>query len=194
MSFLEVRNCTDTEVFTVQAGVLKQKFIDKGYDNAILDYEIQRAINTERKTLLEIKPKKDPDEKLKWAMLTSFSIQHKQVQNIVKKHWEVLRQDNVLGKLLPGDAKVIFRGAPSLQGRIAPNVINPPSRPSFFHNMTGFYPCRKCDVCQHNTLDKRKITEFTSTTTGKKYTVKPFCTCSTRYIVTSLLAHATNNT
>lgn len=79
-------------------------------------------MNIERKTLLEIKPKKDPDEKLKWAMLTSFSIQHKQIQNIVKKHWEVLRQDNILGKLLPGEAKVIFRGAPSLQGQIAPNV------------------------------------------------------------------------
>lgn len=130
-----------------------------------------------------LKPEKEPDEKFKWAVLTSPSIQHKKIKNIIRKHWEVLRQDNILCTLVPEEAKVIFRGAPTLQGRVTPNVINPPAHPSFFHDLTVFFPCRKCVVCQHNTLERRKVTEFTSTVTGRRYTIKSFCTCSTGYIV-----------
>lgn len=177
------RNCTDVDTFISQAEVLKQRFLDKGYNQADLDTELQRVTNIDRNTLLVTKQKRDPDTTYKWALSTTYSIQHKQIKSIMRKHWGVLRQDNILGKILPEQAKIIFRGAPSLQGQVAPNIINPPARPSFFHDWTGFYPCKKCVVCRHNIPIRRKLTEFTSTVTGKRYTIKPFCTCNTRYIV-----------
>lgn len=177
------RNCTEKETFFEQAKILKSRFEDKGYNTDDLNLEIQKAVSIDRKSLLEVKPKKESDGRFRWALLTSFSTQHRQIKNIMRKHWGVLKQDSILGPLIPEGANVIFRGVPSLKGQIAPNIINPPTRPLFFHDWTGFFPCRKCTVCQHNNIRTRKVSEFASTVTGRRYTIKPFCTCSTRFVV-----------
>lgn len=176
------RNCTETDTFLTQAGTLKQKFLDKGYNTKNIEVELQRVTNIDRGSLLVVKPKKELDKKFKWAMLTSFSIQHKQIKTIIKKHWDVLKNDKILNTTLPEQAKIIFRGAPALQNRIAPKIINPPVRSSFFHDLVGFFPCKKCVVC-HNLLGRRKTVAFRYTVTNKKYTINHFSTCSTKYVV-----------
>lgn len=40
-----------------------------------------------------------------------------------------------------------------------------------------------CIVCQHSASGKGKMVEFTSSITHKKYPIKQFCTCGTKYIV-----------
>ena len=116
-------------------------------------------------------------------MLTSFSKQHKLIKSIVSKHWNILRNDRILATVLPERARVIFRGAPTLQSKIAPNIINPPTRPSFFFQLVGYHPCKKCTVCKYNISSRSKNLEFRSTVTGKTYPIKHFCTCSTKYVV-----------
>lgn len=123
-------------------------------------------------------------------MFTSFSTQHKQVKAILSKHWGILKNDRILNTVLPDRAKIIFRGAPTLRSKIAPNIINPPIRQPFFHEMEGFYSCRKCTVCQHNSGIGRKTVSFTSTVTQKWYPVKQFCTCTTSYIVYLITCHS----
>lgn len=85
--------------------------------------------------------------------------------------------------MLPEQAKVTFRGVPSLQSKIAPNIINPPVRPSFFHNLVGYYPCKKCVGYLHNTRGRSKSLEFKSMTTNSVYPIRVFYTCATRHIV-----------
>lgn len=97
-------------------------------------------------------------------------------------HWSVLKNDRILGTLLPERPKVIYKGAPSLRSKIASNVINPPVRASFFHNLIEYYPCKRCTVCQFNICGRRAI-QFTFTITKRIYPIKHFCTCATTNIV-----------
>lgn len=66
------------------------------------------------------------------VLLTNFSIQHKQIKDIIHRHWKVMKNDTILGPTLPEHVGVIYRGAMPLKGQIAPNVIDPPASPRSF--------------------------------------------------------------
>lgn len=102
---------------------------------------------------------------------------------IFSKHWQVVKEDHIIGPLLPDKADVIYIGAPSLQMRLASNIIKPPSQPTFFHNLKGYYPCKKCNVCLHNFLGRKKTISFILNVTQRSYFIKPFITCATTNIV-----------
>lgn len=176
------RNCTDCDTFMVQARMLKDRFVEKGYSSSDLDKEIENACKVDREALLQDRPK-EPNDAFKWSFLTSFSTQHRHIKRIFQHHWDVLKTDKILGPLLPETPKVVFRGVPSLRNKLAPNVIDPPKKTSFFHNWTGFHPCKRCLVCQHNTCGRRTSHEFSSTVTGRTYAIKQFSTCATTGIV-----------
>lgn len=177
------RNCSKTSDFLVQSQLLKKRFLEKGYGLDHLDEEINAVLAVERTATLTERPKNTSDSSFKWAFTTTHSIQSKQVKNILKKHWRVLLNDRLLGPVLPERAPVIFRGARSIQGQIAPNVIDPPKKISFFQDCKGFYPCRKCNVCHHNSAGRQKLLTFTSTVTSRVYHMKEFATCASQYIV-----------
>lgn len=96
--------------------------------------DINKTSAVDRNTLLVDHSKSTQDNKYKWSFFTTFSIQHRQIKEIFNKHWKVLRSDRYLGPVLPKRAGVIYRGARSIQGQIAPNVFNPPRTISFFNN------------------------------------------------------------
>lgn len=147
-------NCTDIEVFQQQAEVFKTKLVQKGYRSGDLDGDIAKA--TWMSTLLEDNPKSTQDNKFRWSFFTAFSTQYKQIKKITNKHWKVLRNDRFLGPVLLERAGVIFRGAWSIQGEIAPNIIDSPKRVSFFQQCKGYYPYHRCNVCLHNIGRRRK--------------------------------------
>lgn len=66
---------------------------------------------------------------------------------------------------------------------MAPNVPDPPTRPTCFDNLKGYYLCGKCHACKINIHRGRKITEFTSAGTGVTYPIKTFITCKTKCVV-----------
>ena len=91
--YAEIVQTWDT--FSVQANILKQMFIDKGYDPETIELDLRTTLETNRSFLLEIKPKRKQDDSFKWALLTSFSTQYKQVKSIITKHWEIVREPTV---------------------------------------------------------------------------------------------------
>lgn len=160
----------------------QKKFLDKAYDPMSVHSQYQEVLETDKSSLLLDRPPKDQDNSYKWAIQTSYSVQHKDIKTILSRHWNVLKMDKVLHPLIPEHAKVTFRGAPSLQSKIAPNIINPPVRPSFFHNLNRYYPCKKCVVCCHYINGRSKTSEFSSTVTNRIYQIKGFHTCTSRYV------------
>lgn len=89
----------------------------------------------------------------------------------------------VLGHRLPSQPQVIFKGVTYVKDRVAINVLDPPVRPSFFHNLTGYFKCGNCQVCNLNKCKTRKICDFVSKVTHKNYTVGHFITCSSMHVV-----------
>lgn len=76
--------------------------------------------------------KSTKDTRHKWSFFTTFSIQHRQIKDILAKHWKVLNSDRYLGPVLPECAGVLYRGAQPIGGEIAPKDIDPPKRIPFF--------------------------------------------------------------
>lgn len=177
------RNCSSTSDFMRQAQFLKERFVAKGYLPSTIDNEIIRISNIDRNTLMTEHPKPTSDDKLKWSMFTQFSIQHRQIKHILNRHWGVLKSDPVLGPVLPNNAGVTFRGAPSLRDHISHNVINLPVKASFFPETIGYHPCKRCNVCRYNLYGRKRTETFQSSVTSITYPMKHFTTCATRFIV-----------
>ena len=53
----------------------------------------------------------------------------------------------------------------------------------FLSGLTGYYQCRRCQVCSLNRCRARRTTDFASTVTSKSHTIEPFITCSTEGVV-----------
>ena len=169
--------------FVTQAESLKVKFVEKGYSPAKVDEDIDPVFKTDRNSLIVEKPKRPPDDRFKWAFTTQYSVQHKRIKSILNQHWNVLKSDSLLGPVLPDRPGVVFRGAMALRNKLAPNVSDPPTKPSFFPEMIGFHACRRCNVCLLNVFTSRRIDSFTSTVTSTIYHMRDFVTCDTRYVV-----------
>lgn len=95
------RNCTDVDTYVVQASILKQRFIEKGYDELSLNSEIQQVAMVNRCSLLTPKPPRESDNTYKCSMLTTFFVQHKEIKNIINRRWGILKNDHILETLLP---------------------------------------------------------------------------------------------
>lgn len=55
--FLQLRkNCSGTETFKTQTMVLRQRFLDKGYDQIEVDFELQNTLGVDSGSLLVVKP------------------------------------------------------------------------------------------------------------------------------------------
>lgn len=177
------RNCSTSGDFVKQAHFLKERFVAKGYQPSVIDQEITRISGIDQDTLITERPKLTPDDRFKWSMFTQFSIQHRQIKHILNRHWRVLKSDPVLGPVLPINAGVTFRGAPSLRDHISHNVIEPPNKTSFFPEAKGYYPRKRCNVCMYNLCGRKKSETFQSSVTSIIYHMKHFTTCATRFIV-----------
>lgn len=128
------RNCTLTEDFLIQSVMLKNRFLEKGYKSIDLDTETNRISKLDRVSLLKARPKTAMDNKFGWSFFTTYSVQSRQIKEIFKKHWGILQNDRFLGPAIPERAGVIFRGAQSIQGQIAP-VIDPPKTSLSYNNV-----------------------------------------------------------
>lgn len=178
------RNCSNLEQFYREASILKSRFQSKGYDSSTLDSLILEVGNRDRRDLLLDKPPRAEDrEDFGLAFITTYSSQHWAIKRIIKKHWPVIKNDRILGPLLSEKPRVLFRGATSFRHMLAPNVPDPPVRLSFFGDLKGFSPCRRCAVCKVNTVKDRRLTEFTSVNTGLTYPIKSLITCTTKCVV-----------
>lgn len=116
--------------------------------------------------------------------VTTYSIQHRTVGHMIKKLWHILTNDLTLNTILRAKPQVVYRGAHSLRGAVATNIIDPPAiKRGFFDNLTGFYQCRRCRVCSLNRFSHRRTHTFRSSSTQVEFVIMPFITCSTKGVV-----------
>lgn len=177
------RNCSNHAEFLAQADILMKRFLEKGYVETSLRNTLDEVAEIDRCTLLEIK-KPHRERVPTIPFITTYSSQHNSIAKLLKKHWHVLKNDHVLGPILPAKPQVIYRGAPSLKNRVAPNVLDPPlTKKGFFEYMIGFYQCRRCRVCSLSGCAHRRTHNFISTSTQMEFEIRSFITCSTERVV-----------
>lgn len=85
----------------------------------------------DRDTLLSENKQQEPLCR-EFNIILDFNVQFRQVEKIIKKHWDILRRDRFLGSMLPAPPWLIYRKAPTLKDLIAPGVIDPPQETEMF--------------------------------------------------------------
>ena len=172
-----------SQIFLVQSNILMNRFLEKGYDQGTLTSTLNEVKGIDRIDLLRTKPR-DTSKLPVVPFVTTFSTQHFSVKKLLKKHWHILKNDPILGPVLPDNPQVIFKGGSALRHKLAPNVLEPPViKTTFLNSFTGFYQCRKCRVCSLSGCEHRRTHLFVSTATGEQHTIKPFITCATEGVV-----------
>lgn len=109
------------------------------------------------------------------------------MENIIKKHWSILKQDPHLSQCISDKPKFTYRRAPSIKGQIAPSKTkfstswkNQTMKQLTLIPLLGMFQCKKalCLTCQNVTHGKKSFTH-----NGKTFTFNSFYNCSTSYVV-----------
>lgn len=177
-------NCIEIDDYRAQAGVLKDRHVEKGYDSNSLQNIIEQVGTIDRSSLLgegTRKPNKGGAPLV--PFITTFSTQHNQIKRIIRNHWHLLSNGRVIKTFLPTNPQVVFRCVPSLRDNVAPNVVDPTKKLAFFQNLIGYHQCQKCQVCSLNRNRIRKTEVFVSTSTSVEHRIESFITCSTTGVV-----------
>lgn len=122
------RKCTRVDDFNIQANILTNRFIEKGYSFDVLSQTLSKVQELDREQFMVEKPKMTNEEtNFSWPFITGYSHQHYMIKKLVCKHWHILKNDHILGSTLPDRPQVVFRGVPSLKDTLAPGFCDPPT-------------------------------------------------------------------
>ena len=132
--------------------------------------------------MLVPKPKKEFKNEV--PFISGFPRQYRQVEAVFKRHWHILMKDKDLAKSISDVPKFIYKRAPGLRNKIAPNVPDPPKKLVTFLDGSGFHYCTRCEACKTTRKSgaSKKLTQFKSNATGESFKIKPFITCGSDHV------------
>lgn len=133
------RNCLTIGDFQTQSEILKEHFIEKGYDPQRLDVVINEIKEMPREECLRNTLVTRTSTDHEWSFISSFHSQCKEVEAIFKAHWHFLSLDKTLKPVLILVPKFIYRKAP----KVVKRILDPPSRLPSFWDKDGFCCCGK---------------------------------------------------
>lgn len=154
------RNCTHIRDYDDQAVILTKKFQEKGYDLQ----HIQKAVDRYREGITNRDGPTSDKEHHGTLFITRYNDQHWAIKKAVQKHWPILGQDKVLGRMPPKKTQVVFRQATNVISLIAPSrlrekhTLKADNIPHFF-NITGCHKCKlsKCKACKFISHGKKNL-------------------------------------
>ena len=82
------RICSETSEVIKNLKDLKDVFIRRGYHSKILDHHFERAMNVDRKMLLENKEKTSTQGNLPLVLTRNKTLSN--IKNDIDKHWHIL--------------------------------------------------------------------------------------------------------
>lgn len=158
------RNCSNIMDFQCKAIEMKDRFQQRGYPTSKISLAYQRALGTERESLLVKKPKSSSTPRIVFS--TEYSPLAGRVKNIIHKHWNILKSNPTLNSISSTPPLITFRRSCNLRDRLVHSETkNMPSKVSWLPNQPqGFYRRGHCAQCS-NSSDIKYVTH---PRTGKK--------------------------
>ncbi|XP_040275624.1 uncharacterized protein LOC120990787 [Bufo bufo] len=146
------RNCSTMKKFKKQAADLRVRFRERGY----------------------------PDEILRTAYETACS-EKRDIKNVLSRHWDILKADPDLDKVLGSYPQITFRKGRSLRDRLVNSHFQPPERTGNWlsRKPMGTFKCGSCTACGQI----KKAISFTCSSNNKEYYIKDFINCLTTGVV-----------
>ncbi|KAM4701880.1 LOW QUALITY PROTEIN: peripheral-type benzodiazepine receptor-associated protein 1 [Discoglossus pictus] len=173
------RNCDTIEEFKIKASELKTRLKYRGYPNRVLKNAYKKALAKDRTELLFKRQSKKKEDKTRCIL--SFGTDSEQVNEIIKKHWYLISEDEALKNTLSDHPNITYRRGVNLGDQF----VN-----SFFRNKKeenrnwlaktkGLFRCGNCKACDYIKPEK----SFHHPWTDKVYPINPFYNCLSTHVV-----------
>lgn len=113
-------------------------------------------------------------------LITGFCQQHRQINQILHKYWNLLSMDTTLTSLVSDQPQITFRRAPSLRDKLMYSKHK--TKKSDHITLTRTFICGNCNYCQY--MDTRKDVNLPN---RERFKPKHFVNCRTAGVVYLLL-------
>ena len=172
------RICSEPTDYIKGITSLKDSFLKRGYKEAELDEQLEKADAVPRKNTLTKNTKKENNRIM---MITTYNKTNPDLQNIIKKNWHLLQLDPHIGKLFTEEPMFAFRRNKTIKNLLGRNKFNP-LPPRGITSTGSSEPCtpdKKLKCCKH----VNETTTFKSNITGKSYTIRHTSNCKSSNII-----------
>lgn len=140
------RNCSDESDFEREAKCLRSRFLNRGYSKKCLKKAYLRAKNQNRASLLHNTSCKKANPGVR--LITTYSNQHQQTRDILKKYWYLLMGDEKVAKHLNPYPEITFRRCRSLRDSLVHSHYESHSA-KIKETDRGSRPCHQCSYCRY---------------------------------------------
>ncbi|XP_040212985.1 uncharacterized protein LOC120943646 [Rana temporaria] len=168
------RNCTMTKDFLLQANLLRQRLLLRGYSKSLLRKAFNKAARQSRINLLF--KQKVNTESQPVRFITRYSSHHIEVRNILNKHWSLLTNDPILSNYIGQRPDITFKRSRSLRDKLTSSHYKTNSNQQRPPN--GMMRCGRCNFCPW----VREGTTF-SLPNGEIFTPNFYADCNTQGII-----------
>lgn len=172
------RNNTRESDFQKYAGECLERFRARGYGEQTLSGALKKANSVTRSKLLEERSVGKSSD-CKFRMITTFSDGAGELRTILRKNWNLLKMDPVIGADIPEHPMLTFRKARALRDSLTSSYIIKTTPSVFGNELWGFFPCGKCKAC----VGSKRVLTYEVPGVEKPRPIKRFITCSTQYTV-----------
>lgn len=185
------RTCTKKEDYLEQSKLLMQKFSEKGYEANHIESAFSKYLalydDPSNNDSNNTEPRHQTTPVTQQACFsTQYTSKAFEIQSIIKKNWNILKHDPVLGKTLPDHPNIVFRKPQDLRSLIAPSRVKtstskPTNSWATIFDQKGCYRCgiKNCGTCMYMWHRKKTVVGRD----GKIHPIKQFINCGTEYVV-----------
>src|SRR5215813_2514280 len=166
------RICSKEQDFISDSTELMKSFSQRGYPKHILDSAISKATSHNRASLLETADK-TTDRTQGTPLILTYTPLLPNINNILKKHFNILQTTNKLKDIFPVPPRVTYRRTKNLKSLLVHS--------KFGSNTAGCSPCgsKKCINCAYMTTTDT----VSSSSNGFNLKIKTHITCATENII-----------
>jgi hypothetical protein len=176
--FLRIRRlCSEDEEFKHQCEAMKQNFKQRGYPDTVINKSEKKAAETPRLSTLNYKQKTSAN---RVPVVVTHHPHNPPLRQWLSKHLPILHSSEKMKQAVPAPPVVGERNCRSLRSILMPSCLPCTEQSALLPS--GCFKCTKsrCVLCKEHVVETR---QFTSTTTGERFTIRSHHTCETTNIV-----------
>lgn len=154
------RICAKKDDFDINAEKLRTVLRHQKYPPRVIDDAIKKASELNRADLLENRTKQRDTQRTNLCL--TYSSNYPQVNNILRRHYNILEQSERLKRAFPSAPGVIYRRSRNLKDTLVKSKLN------LSQSNNGCKPCMKtkCLIC------KQMRETSTASSTGSQFNIK----------------------
>ena len=186
--FLRIRrNCTLTEDYIKHSLIMKQHYIKRGYPPDLVECSRIKALNQNRKTLLN-PPNVNSSQNKTTTNIVPLVLTHHptnfQIRKIIMDQWGILKYSEICQKALPDKPLFATRRAKNLKDSLIHSRMNPHLNPgkSGRIDLNNWVECRRkeCELCARLMCQPMSAK---STSTGKTHNIPDDSQCTMTNVI-----------